>query len=90
MRLFAKRLNLFGILLDLHYLWLRRKYSRSKIKRKTSFPFEFCSLIRTFDFIEIRLHFGNTKKNEFSFGISLAFSYLRGIKNKTKVIYYAK
>jgi len=30
------------------YLWLRRKYFRSEIKRKTSFPFVFLSLICTF------------------------------------------
>jgi hypothetical protein len=35
----------FGILLDLHYLWLRRRYSRSKKLKKYLF---FCSLIRIF------------------------------------------
>ena len=27
------------------YIWLRRTYFRSEMKRKTSFPFAFCSLI---------------------------------------------
>jgi hypothetical protein len=30
------------------YLWLRRKYFRSEMKRKASFSFAFHSLIRTF------------------------------------------
>jgi hypothetical protein len=30
------------------YIWLRRTYFRSEMKRKTSFPFAFRSLIRNF------------------------------------------
>ncbi len=34
--------------LDFSYLWLRRRYFRSEIQRKTSFSLVFPSLIRTF------------------------------------------
>ena len=39
--------------------------------RYLSFPFVICPLIRTFDFVEGRLHLGKAKKNKFSFGFSL-------------------
>ena len=39
----------FGFLLTYSYLWLRRKYFRSK---KLKLPLAFCSLIRTFGFAE--------------------------------------
>ena len=38
--------KIFGFLLTYSYLWLRRKYSRSK---KPKYNLAFCSLIRTFD-----------------------------------------
>ena len=36
----------------------------------------FLSLVRNFDYVESRLHLGNTKKKSFSFGISLDLHYL--------------
>ena len=47
---------------------------------------EYCSLIRIFDFVEDRLHLGNTKKNEFSFGISLDLHYLCTQNRKKETI----
>ena len=57
-----------------------RRYFRSKMKRKTSFPFAFRSLIRIFDLWSKLLLFGNEKKNMFSFCISLTYSYLCTVK----------
>lgn len=44
--------------------------------RYLSFPLVFHPLIRTFDFVEGRLHLGKAKKNKFSFGFSLDLHYL--------------
>ena len=53
--------KIFGFLLTYSYLWLRRKYSRSK---KPKYNLAFCSLIRTFDLsVESRLHLGIKNKN---------------------------
>ena len=51
---------------------------------------EYCSLIRIFDFVEDRLHLGNTKKNEFSFGISLDLHYLCTQNRKKETIMEAR
>ncbi len=49
------------------------RYFRSKMKRKTCFPFAFCSLIRTFD---LSVECTPARKNSNKFGFSLAYSYL--------------
>ena len=36
------------VVLTYSYLWLRRRYFHSKMKRKVNFPFAFCSFNRTF------------------------------------------
>jgi len=47
-----------------------------KEKKNLSFPFAFCSLIRTFSLCEKVLSLERTKKIKFSFGSLLAYSYL--------------
>ena len=52
------------------------RYFRSKMIRKTSFSFSFCSLIRTLELRSKVLSLENDKKNKFFFLILLAYSYL--------------
>ena len=40
--------NKFAFSLVYPYLWLHRRYFRSTNQRKTRFPFDLCSLNRTF------------------------------------------